>query len=176
MGEKLMAASSVKILVGGQPVAMAPTAQLTISEENDSTKDGDGHYFVGGLHKSWDISCEGLVHDVSPDVDALLKCVSMDDLAVTIYSTLGKMPRKMKKAHKTDPLRRTKWGRKFQNYIDRRTWHAQHAEMVVTESGKETLSAQLKFDKMERVSDMVNVSGFDLKDFLIKKSMRKLNP
>ena len=46
-----MAASSVKILVGGQPVAMAPTAQLTISEENDSTKDGDGHYFVGGLHK-----------------------------------------------------------------------------------------------------------------------------
>ena len=116
MGEKLMAATSVKILVGGQPVAMAPTAQLTISEENDSTKDGDGYYFVGGLHKSWDISCEGLVNEVSPDVDMLLKDVSMDDLAVTIYSTLGKMPRKMKKAHKTDPLRRTKWGRKLQNY------------------------------------------------------------
>ena len=160
--------SPVKLMIGGQMVE-AKCGQLTFAEEDVSTKD-DG-FRVGSFNKSCDIECNGLVHEVSDELNDLFD-KSPQDIQVAIERKPGKMPRKMKKAYRSDYSRNTKWVRKANNYIKRNIWRAQHAEMVITKEDFSTLSATLKFDKLERGCDSVMVSGHRMQDVLMKYQSR----
>ena len=76
------------------------------------------------------------------------------EIAITIAEEPGKMPRKMKKAYRSAHRRETKWKRKAENYIKRKTYHAQHATIEVTGNDGQTVSAEMRFDRLNRECDM----------------------
>ena len=162
--------SPVKLMIGGQ-IVEAKCGQLTFADEDDGCTKDDSGFRVGGFNKSWDIECNGLVHEVSDELNDLFG-KSPQDIQVAIERKPGKMPRKMKKAYRSDYSRNTKWVRKANNYIKRNIWRAQHAEMVITKEDFSTLSATLKFDKLERGCDSVRVSGHRMQDVLMKYQER----
>ena len=74
--------------------------------------------------------------------------------AITIAEEPGKMPRKMKKAYRSTHRRETKWKRKVENYIKRKTYHARQATIEVTGNDGQTVSAEVRFDRLDRECDM----------------------
>lgn len=158
MGENpFQNAGRFKIMVGGQIVGVSKDAQLTISEETDlgSTKDCcDDTWRPSHIERSWDIECSGLI---DPNEDDQLDSIfgkTPQEIAVTIAQEPGKMPRKMKKAYRSTHRRETKWKRKADNYIKRKTYHAQHATIKVTGNNGQTVSGEVGFDRLDRVCDM----------------------
>lgn len=156
MGENPFQNAGFKIMVGGQIVGVSKDAQLTISEETDlgSVKDCcDDTWRPTNIERSWNIKCSGLV---APDDDQLDSIFGKtpQEIAVTIAQEPVKMPRKMKKAYRSTHRRETKWKRKAENYIKRKTYHAQHATIEMTENNGHTVSGEVRFDRLDRVCDM----------------------
>ena len=82
------------------------------------------------------------------------------EIAITIAEEPGKMPRKMKKAYRSTHQRETKWKRKAENYIKRKTYHAQHATIEITGNDWQTVSAEVRFDRLDRECDMCGNRSF----------------
>lgn len=162
MGENSFADGNIKIMVGGQVVGLSQDAQLTISEETGigSVKDDDT-WTPSHIERSWDIECSGLV---APDNDKLDNIFGKtpQEIAITIAEEPGKMPRKMKKAYRSTNRRETKWKRKADNYIKRKTYHAQHATIETTGNDGQTVSAEVRFDRLDRECDMQGKKTFKI--------------
>ncbi len=62
---------------------------------------------------------------------------------VTIERKLPRLPRKMKKAHRSDYHRDTKWKRKVDNLIRRHRHTLHDCEMVITQEQRDRLALQL---------------------------------
>ena len=155
MGENPFSNGGIKIMVAGQVVGLSQDTQLTISEETDlgSVKDCcDDTWRPSHIERSWDIECSG---HVTPDdkLDSIFG-KTPSEIAITIAKEPGKMPRKMKKAYRSTHRRETKWKRKANNYIKRKTYHAQHATMEVTGNDGQTVSCEIRFDRLDRECDM----------------------
>lgn len=56
----------------------------------------------------------------------------------------GRMPRKMKKAYRSDYRRNTKWTRKVANYLRRMSMTFHNAEIVITKEQHDRLAAQIE--------------------------------
>jgi hypothetical protein len=156
MGENPFANGNIKIMVAGQVIGLSQDAQLTISEETGlgSVKDCcDDTWRPSHIEKTWDIECSGLV---APDDDKLDNIFGKtpQEIAITFAQEPGKMPRKMKKAYRAAHQRETKWKRKAENYIKRKTYHAQHATIETTGNDGQTVSAEVRFDRLNRECDM----------------------
>ena len=143
MGENPFESGPIKLIIGGE-VVEANVGKLTFAEDPD-LKGDTGDEWKPLSEKQWDIECNGLV---SADLTDLLP--PMEDITLEIRSDLGKMPRKMKKALKTDPRRKTKWGRKVQNHINRNTYRAEHAKMEINDTDRNTVSGTISFDHIEK--------------------------
>ena len=63
---------------------------------------------------------------------------------VTLNRKPGRMPRKMKKAYRSDFSRNTKWKRKVANYMRRLSMTLHNAEVVITKEQRDCLSLQIK--------------------------------
>ena len=155
----------IKIMVAGQVVGLSQDAQLTISEETDlgSVKDCcDDTWRPSHIERSWDIECSGIV---APDDDKLYNIFGKtpSEIAITIAEEPGKMPRKMKKAYRSTNRRETKWKRKVDNYIKRKTYHAQHATIEMTGNNGQTISAEVRFYRLNCECDMYGNPTFRMK-------------
>ena len=153
MGENLFANGGIKIMVAGQVVGLSQDAQLTISEDTDlgSVKDCcDDTWRPSHIERTWDIEVSGLVDDKLDNIFGK----TPSEIAITIAEEPGKMPRKMKKAYRSTHRRETKWKRNVKNYIKRKTYHAQHANIEVTGNDGQTVSAEVRFDRLNRECDM----------------------
>ena len=156
MGENPFANGNIKIMVAGQVVGLSQDAQLTISEETDlgSVKDCcDDTWRPSHIERSWDIDCTGRTISDDDKLDNIFG-KSPQEIAITIAEEPGKMPRKMKKAYRSTHRRETKWKRKADNYIKRKTYHAQHATIEITGNDGQTVSADLRIDRLNRECDM----------------------
>ena len=92
---------------------------------------------------------------------------------VTIQKKLERLPRKMKKAYRSDYPRNTKWVRKVANYIKRNIYYARNAEVVVTPKYRQQLQAVLKMEHIERGDCSAVINGGQLLDVLNKISNPK---
>ena len=156
MGENPFANGGIKIMVARQVVGLNQDAQLTISEETDlgSVKDCfDDTWRPSRIERSWDVECSGLV---APDDDKLDNIFGKtpSEIAITIAEEPGKMPRKMKKAYRSTHRRETEWKRKAENYIKRKTYHAQHATIEATENDGQTVSAVARLNRLDCECDI----------------------
>lgn len=156
MGENPFADVNIKIMVAGKVVGLSEDAQLSISEETGlgSVKDCcDDTWRPSHIERSWDVECSGLI---APDDNKLDNIFGKtpSEIAITIAVEPGKMPRKMKKAYRSISRRETKWKRKADNYIRRKTYHAQHATIEVTGNNGQTVSGEVRFDRIYRECDM----------------------
>ena len=140
MGENPFASEPIKLMIGGE-VVEANIGKLTFAEDPD-LKGDTGEEWKPLSEKQWDIECNALV---SADVTGLLP--PMDDISLEITQQPGKMPRKMKKAYKSDHDHKTKWGRKVQNYLKRNTFRQEHAKMRITEQDNDTMTYTITFEK-----------------------------
>ena len=143
-------------MVAGQVVGLSQDAQLAISEETDlgSVKDCcEDTWRPSHIERSWDVECSG---HIAPDNNKLDNIFGKtpSDIAITIAEELGKMPRKMKKAYRSTYRRKTKWKRKAENYIKRKTYHAHHATIETTGNDGKTISAEVRFYRLDRECDM----------------------
>lgn len=155
-----------KVFVGGQ-VLDCRRAEFSVSEEsNDCTKESDGWSNLP-LNQSWEIKADPINIGAVNQLEDLLGKTSNEVVAMIIKKP-GKMPRKMKKAYRTCSRRNTKWARKAANYLRRYIYYVQHAELVVTDEMFGSMSAVLKFDKIEDGGDSVVISGKSMRDVLMK--------
>ena len=140
-----------KLMIGGEVVECSDL-QLNISADNISDSDFEPSKWQP-LEMTWDIECGGLVAPMGEDIDSIFG----NDIDIAISSYPGKLPRKMKKAFRSDWKRMdTKWKRKVFNYMRRNTYRANNAEVVVTKQDLATIEAQINFAKMERECDTTN--------------------
>ena len=144
-----MNGDNINIIIGGQVIGTAKSGMLTYLDTEDKPED-KCLYSNKGLNKSWDISCNALVHE--DDVPDPLKEMMQGPQLVNVQITrpVGKMPRKIKKADKRDPYGKTKWGRKAINYRRTHNIIINDAEIVVTKEDQETLTATLTKTVEER--------------------------
>jgi hypothetical protein len=156
MGENPFENAGIKIMVGGQVIGVSEGAQLIISENTDlgSVKDCcEDTWRPSHIERSWDVECSGLIAPIDYALDNIFG-KTPSEIAISISEEPGKMPRKMKKAYRSTHRRDTKWKRKANNYIKRKTYHAQHATIEATGQDGEFVSAEVKFDRLERECDM----------------------
>ena len=106
----MIEAGKIKLFIDGKPVAMATDAKLTISEDNHYPSYISDQNFH--TECNFDISCQHLGQTVQGIIGD-----NLDEVAVSIVKSPGKMPRKMKKAFKKGHQLNTKYGRKVQNHL-----------------------------------------------------------
>ena len=136
-----------KLMIGGQVVECSDL-QLNISADNISEPSKWQPF-----EKTWNIECGGLVAPMGEDIDSIFD----NDIDLVISSYPGKLPRKMKKAFRSDWMHLdTKWKRKVFNYMRRNTYRANNAEIEITKQDMAEIEAQIKFVKMERECDTTN--------------------
>lgn len=157
-----------RIIVAGKPIEVE-CAKLTVNDDDDgSTKDiPNGAWQQPYTNKSWKCKCTGIVGKVDDTIKEMFNKTS-DEIEAMIFEKPGKMPRKMKKAYKADYRRNTKWRRKAGNYILRKTFHAKHAELILTKEQRTRLAILMKFDTMEPGFNSITFRGNSLRD-LIKR-------
>jgi hypothetical protein len=97
--------------------------------------------------KGFSTTFTGTMEEPSDELVALLKKPLKCD--VKLQRQLERMPRKMKKAHRSDYPRNTKWKRKVANYLRRMTIYLRNAELVVTEEQLNRLSATICGSKVQ---------------------------
>ena len=144
MGENPFASGPIKLMIGGEVVEVNDTTLKIMGMPGDPVGEKGDEWKP--LDKSFDIECNGLVSDNLADM-----LPPMEDMALEIKNAPGKMPRKMKKALKTNPQRNTKWWRKVQNYINRNTFRASHARLEITDQDESTVTATISFDSISRI-------------------------
>ena len=144
MGEEPLPIGTGKIFVfhaddlKKDPVALGEVA--TLKPAMLTYKDDDGQK---GLYrdKGFNIGFDCTMEEPSPELMDLLLGAQL--VSVTMQQKPGRMPRKMKKAYRSDYPRNTKWTRKVANYIRRKTLTIPQAEIVVTKEQHDRLAAML---------------------------------
>lgn len=105
----------IKIMVGGQVVGLTDKP-IHITTENYTKAEAVIKPF--GASKAWEISAQTTIQKPGDMLRDILN--EKRKFKVTIMRELsGRLPRKMKKAHRSDHRRNTKWLRKLRNYISR---------------------------------------------------------
>lgn len=138
----------------GEAVSIKP-GMLTYKD------DGDAKPYYSA--KGFKATLTGTMEKPSDELMALLKKPLKWD--VKLERQLERMPRKMKKAHRSDYPRNTKWIRKVANYLRRMTTNLHNGEMVVTREQMGVLEATIKGSSLQYNPDAVaHVSGKDIKE------------
>ena len=143
----------ISIMVGGKVVGMMKSAQLTYAEDDESsTKESSDPWRTPSAQHSWDIECQDVVSGDA--ISNVLKDMSDKvDVIITTKQPQRRLPRKMKKAYRSDYPRNTKWLRKVRNYIQRNMRNALHirnAEMVLTPKQQDLLAATIRGGTIDR--------------------------
>ncbi len=143
----------ISIMVGGKVVGMMKSAQLTYAEDDEpSTKESSDPWRTPSAQHSWDIECQAVVSGDA--ISNILKDMSDKvDVTITTKQPQRRLPRKMKKAYRSDYPRNTKWLRKVRNYIQRNMRNALHirnAEMVLTPEQRDRLAATIRGGTIDR--------------------------
>ena len=143
----------ISIMVGGKVVGMMESAQLTYAEDDEpSTKESSDPWRTPSTQHSWDIECQAVVSGDA--ISNVLKDMSNKvDVTITTKQPQRRLPRKMKKAYRSDYPRNTKWLRKVRNYIYRNMRNALHirnAEMVLTPEQRGRLAATIRGGTIDR--------------------------
>ncbi len=102
-------------------------------------KDGDARSDYSA--KGFNATFTGTMEKPSDELMALLKKPLKWD--VKLQRQMGRMPRKMKKAHRSDYPCNTKWKRKVANYLRRMAIYLRNGKLVVTEEQFNCLSATI---------------------------------
>ena len=148
-------AENFKIMVSGQVIGTARSGILTYLDTVEKAEEPKYEEFS----KSFDISCNALVHE-SDIPDQLKDMMRGPQLVnVKIERPIGKMPRKMKKADKRDPYCKTKWGCRAFNYRRKHSTIINDAEIVITKQDQETLTATIT-----KAIDPVNHNPFPVRE------------
>ena len=116
----------------GEAVSIKPE-MLTYKDDGDARSDYSA--------KSFSTTFTGTMEKPSAEIMELIKKPPKWD--IQLQRQLGRMPRKMKKAHRSDYPRNTKWNRKVTNYLRRMTTYLRNGELVVTEEQFDRLSATI---------------------------------
>ena len=122
----------------GEAVSIKP-GMLTYKDDGDSRTD----YSTKGFNATF----TGTMEEPSDELMALLKKPLKWD--VKLQRQLERMPRKMKKAHRSDYPRNTKWKQKVANYMRRMTIYLCNGELVVTEEQLNRLSVTICGSKVQ---------------------------
>lgn len=122
----------------GEAVSIKP-GMLTCKDDGDAKPD----YSAKGFSATF----MGRMEEPSDELMALLKKPLKCD--VKLQRQLERMPRKMKKAHRSDYPRNTKWKRKVTNYLRRMTIYLRNGELVVTEEQFNRLSVTISGSKLQ---------------------------
>jgi len=123
----------------GEAVSIKP-GMLTYKDDGDAKP----YYSAKGFNATF----TGTMEKPSDELMALLKKPLKWD--VKLYRQLERMPRKMKKAHRSYYPRNTKWKRKVANYLRRMTTYLRNGELVLTEEQLNRLSATICGLKMQK--------------------------
>ena len=143
MGEELAPLGTGKIFVfraddlEKKPVALGEVA--TLKPAMLTYKDDDSQPLYS--NKGFTATGTCTIEKASPELQGMLDGPRL--VSVTMQRKLGRMPRKMKKAYRSDYPRNTKWTRKVANYIRRMTISIPKAEIVVTKEQRDRLAAML---------------------------------
>lgn len=176
MGEdaRLFIGQGIRIMAGDKPVGFAKEGMLTYNTEDDgSTKDSGA--WERPMRHSYEITGEAVVSEVDDSIRKLLEGAP-SKMDVEIQREMGKMPRKMKKAHRIGNLYRrdTKWKRKAKAYERRFVYRLPDAEIVVTRQQMEALEATIKGGSLQIKPDaVVCVSGKDIGKAMAAYARRK---
>ena len=143
----------ISIMVGGKVVGMMKSAQLTYAEDDEpSTKDSSDPWRTPSAEHSWDIECQAVVSGDA--ISNVWKDMSDKvDVTITTKQPQRRLPRKMKKAYRSDYPRNTKWLRKVRNYIQRNmreALHIRNAEMVLGPEQQDRLTATIRGGTIDR--------------------------
>ena len=143
----------ISIMVGGKVVGMMKSAQLTYADDDEpSTKESSDPWRTPSAQHSWDIECQAVVSGDA--ISNVLKDMSDKvDVTITTKQPQRRLPRKMKKAYRSDYPRNTKWLRKVRNYIQRNmreALHIRNAEMVLGPEQQDRLTATIRGGTIDR--------------------------
>ncbi len=133
---KLMGVSKIGVMISGRAVECT-SGQLTYLEPDNQKERISGRC----SNKGFEMTGSAFIKEPSNTLRDLL---STDKMDVTITSSLGHLPRKMKKASRSTCSRMTKWKHKVVAYIRRKTLHIPNAEMVITEEQCKILAATIR--------------------------------
>jgi hypothetical protein len=138
----MLGAGNLRISVGDKVVGLAnnnKSEQFTIAEDDIILKDQLEPWCMPDIRQSWNITGNAMIKELDDVVCDLLN--DKQKCNVTIRGVVGKIPRKMKKALRSNYRRMTKWKRKGASlvWLDT-TFH--NAEMVVRDEQIEILSKQ----------------------------------
>ena len=143
----------ISIMVGGKVVGMMKSAQLTYAEDDEpSTKEFSDPWRTPSAKHSWDIECQAVVSGDAIS-NALKNMSDKVDVTITTKQPQRRLPRKMKKAYRSDYPRNTKWLRKVRNYIQRNMRNALHirnAEIVLGPEQQDRLAATIRGGTIDR--------------------------
>jgi len=138
----------------GEAVSIKP-GMLTYKEDGDARPD----YSAKGFNTTF----TGHMEEPSDEIMKLIKKPSKWN--VKLQHQLGRMPRKMKKAHHSDYPRNTKWKRKVANYQRRMTTYLRNGELIFTEEQFNRLSATIcglqTLEKTKRIEPQLALSQSD---------------
>lgn len=122
-----------------QPLGEAVTLEPgMLTYKDDEPK---GEYGAKGFSTTF----TGTMEDPSPELLELL-VTPPNRWDVKLERKMGRMPRKMKKAYRSDYPRNTKWTRKVANYLRRMSMTLHDAEIVVTKEQRDRLSDVLNIE------------------------------
>ena len=143
----------ISIMVGGKVVGMMKSVQLTYADDDEpSTKESSDPWRTPSAQHSWDITCQAVVSGDA--ISNVLKDMSDKvDVTITTKQPQRRLPRKMKKAYRSDYPRNTKWLRKVRNYIQRNmreALHIRNAEMVLGPEQQDRLTATIRGGTIDR--------------------------
>ena len=143
----------ISIIVGGKMVGMMESAQLTYAEDDEpSTKEFSDPWRTPSTQHSWDIECQAVVPG-DAIINVLKDMSGKVNVDITTKQPQRRLPRKMKKAYRSDYPRNTKWLRKVRNYIQRNmrnVLHIRDAEMVLTQKQQDLLAATIRGGTIDR--------------------------
>lgn len=154
-----------------QPIPLGETVSiksgmLTHKEDGDARPDYGTKGFSATFTGTMEVPSDDLM-------DFLKKPLKYD---VKLQRQLGRMPRKMKKAHRIGNLYRrdTKWKRKAKAYERRFVYRLPDAEIVVTREQMGVLEATIKGGSLQINPDaVVSVSGKDIEKKMAAYVRRK---
>ena len=121
-----------------QPIPLGEAASI---KPGKLTYKDDGDARPNYSAKGFNATFTGTMEKPSDELMALLKKPLKWD--VKLERQLERMPRKMKKAHRSYYPRNTKWKRKVANYLRRMTTYLRNGELVLTEEQLNRLSATI---------------------------------
>lgn len=136
----MMGAGNLRISVGDKVVGFAnKSEQFTIAEDDIKLKKQSEPWRMPDNRLSWNITGDAMIKEPGDVLCDLLNGKGKWD--VTVRGVVGKIPRKMKKALRSNYRRMTKWKRKVASlvWLDT-TFH--DAEMVIRDEQIEILSKQ----------------------------------